>query len=125
MMKKTILMLGIISILAGCAEPVQQELWVKTSFKMSKVPGFEDCTYAEITPTTNAVSVKVIRCPNSATSISYMNGKVNNSSIVIDSERTQSVDAHIFSLEETIRKQQEILNTYQVLSKQSEKLKEK
>lgn len=57
---------------------------VKHTVDLTQVKGLEDCTYYVVDPGGASPIVRVIRCPNSATSTSYQQGKAHINTVVID-----------------------------------------
>jgi hypothetical protein len=70
---KLILALSTLVMLVGCDGTQQTAM---TTLDLKQVRGLEDCTYYVVDPGGTHNIVTVIRCPNSTTSTSYVQGKV-------------------------------------------------
>ena len=68
-------------MLVGCDGTQQTAM---TTLDLKQVRGLEDCTYYVVDPGGTHNIVRVIRCPNSTTSTSYVQGKTTVNTVVID-----------------------------------------
>ena len=77
-MIKFITAITIISFLLGCTPKTKS---IESDYDIPKE--LSDCTFLSLRDTVTN-SIKVVRCPNSTTSVNYASGKTTQSVIVVD-----------------------------------------
>ena len=110
-----VVLLGVLATaaLTGCSKPIPQNEWVKNTAEMKKVPGLEDCKFFEVQRETASHSIFVIRCPNSAVTTDYYQGKVRKTDMVIDEIANDNKDKQIVDLEARVIKLEKQIEKYQ------------
>ena len=82
-MIKFITAITIISFLLGCTPKTKSIESIESNYDIPKE--LSDCTFLSLRDTVTN-SIKVVRCPNSTTSVNYASGKTTQSVIVVDGD---------------------------------------